>query len=114
MKNYTFEQLPVVMKKIEDQLDHIETLLTRMQQGSKIENEYVNAKSAALLLNFSLATLYTKVCKREVPYYKQGNRLYFLKDELFDWIKKGKKKINTDIDNDSLIVLKNMGTVKKR
>lgn len=113
MKNYTFEQLPAVIEKIEDQLDHIETLLKSMQQGNKVQNEYINAKNAALLLNFSLATLYTKVCKREVPYYKQGNRLYFLKEELFDWIKKGKKKIYTDIDNESVIILKNMSSRKK-
>ncbi|NML72185.1 helix-turn-helix domain-containing protein [Chryseobacterium sp. RP-3-3] len=91
MKNYTFEQLPYILCKIEERLDKIEDLLLGKYQKDPLENDFIGAKKKCSVLKFSLPTLYTKVCKREVPFYKQGNRLYFSKLELFDWIQEGKK-----------------------
>lgn len=105
MKNYTFDQLPEFMKRIDERLDRIEDLLSKETQLKVSENDFINAKEASEILNFSLSTLYTKVCRREVPFYKQGNRLYFSRQELFDWIKEGRKKTFNDINaNASKIV----------
>lgn len=91
MKNYSFEQLPYILFKIEERLDKIENILLGKYQKDPLENDFIGAKEASNVLKFSLPTLYTKVCKREVPFYKQANRLYFSKPELIDWIQKGKK-----------------------
>lgn len=40
-------------------------------------------------------TIYSMVSKKEIPYYKNGKKLYFKKDELVEWILKERK--NTHI-----------------
>jgi len=98
MKNYTFDQLPTFMKSIDERLIRMEELLSKTFQTEISEEEYISAKNASVILNFTLSTLYSKVCRREIPFYKQGNRLYFSKNELLDWIKDGRKKTLYDID----------------
>ncbi|SMO71747.1 DNA binding domain-containing protein, excisionase family [Chryseobacterium rhizoplanae] len=108
MKNYTFEQLPSVIAKLEVKLDRIETLL--LENGYKIpaEDDYIGAKEACRLLKLSLPTLYTKVCHRELPFYKKGNRLHFSRTELLDWIKEGKKKSITEINKSAKEIAEKM------
>lgn len=77
-------------------------------QKDPLENDFIGAKEASNVLKFSLPTLYTKVCKREVPFYKQGNRLYFSKPELIDWIQEGKKKSLSGINSSAIEIVKKM------
>lgn len=56
------------------------------------QDSLLNITQAAELLGLSVPTLYSKVSKREIPVNKQGNRLYFSRLELTEWIKTGKKK----------------------
>lgn len=70
MTKYTFEMLPFITGKIERWLERMERLI--LSEGCKELNEgYVSTQQAADLLNFTIATLYTKVCKGEIPYYKK-------------------------------------------
>ncbi|KFF02261.1 helix-turn-helix domain-containing protein [Chryseobacterium luteum] len=108
MKNYTFEQLPNVLARMEEKLDKIEALL-EIYQKDLAENDFIGAKEAGGILKFTLPTLYTKVCKREVPFYKQGNRLYFSKLELLKWIQDGKKKSLHEINSSAIEITKKMG-----
>ncbi|HZK07266.1 MAG TPA: helix-turn-helix domain-containing protein [Bacteroidales bacterium] len=45
---------------------------------------------AASFLNCAIPTIYAKVSKRQIPFHKQGKRLYFNKKELIDWIQQPK------------------------
>lgn len=98
MKNYTFDHLPSFMKNIDERLDRMEELLNKTFRPEICDEDYIGARAASTLLKFTLSTLYSKVCKREIPFYKQGNRLYFSRNELLDWIKDGRKKTLIDID----------------
>lgn len=108
MKNYPFEQLPYILSRIEERLEKIEEILLGGYKQEAPEDDIIGAKEAATILKFSVPTLYTKVCKREVPFYKQGNRLYFSKQMLLDWIQDGKKKSMNDINSDAMKIVKNM------
>jgi len=44
---------------------------------------------ASQFLELAVPTLYSKVCRREIPFCKQAGRLYFFRDDLIDWIKEG-------------------------
>ena len=44
------------------------------------------------------ATWYSLVSKGEAPYHKSGKHLVFLKSEIDEWLKSGKRNSNTDID----------------
>jgi len=49
----------------------------------------LNIDEAAEFLSLKKSTLYSKVCRRELPFYKQAGRLYFFRSELLNWIKSG-------------------------
>lgn len=91
--NYTFDEIPNILKRIESRLDKIEEILLDRIQKELPEKEFISAREACKILKLSLPTLYSKVCLRELPYYKKGNRLYFSKTELLEWIQEGKKNL---------------------
>ncbi|MBV6513924.1 MAG: hypothetical protein FMNOHCHN_03506 [Ignavibacteriaceae bacterium] len=60
---------------------------THLQEG------FLGAEEAAEFLNISKSALYKLTWKNRVPYYKPGGKLiYFRKEELAEWIKKGRVK----------------------
>lgn len=93
MKQFTFEDLPNIIGKLFVKLDKIEKLLKERKINDSDKNEeLLTIEGAAELLKLSVATIYTKVCKNEIPVNKQGKRLYFYRAELLDWIKSGRIK----------------------
>ena len=54
-------------------------------------NLYIGIEEASTLVSLSINTVYGKVSRREIPHYKRGKKLYFLKDELQKWI--GSEKV---------------------
>lgn len=112
MKNYTFDHLPAFMKNIDERLERMEELLNKTFRPEISDEDYISAKAASALLKFTLSTVYSKVCKREIPFYKQGNRLYFSRNELLDWIKDGRKKTLNDIDISATAIVNRMSKQK--
>ncbi len=91
MKN-KIDQMPGVLKRIEKRLDKIEEILLDQVKREFPELDFIGAKEASEILKITLPTLYSKVCLREIPFFKKGNRLHFSKMELIQWIQEGKKK----------------------
>ncbi|SCY76060.1 transcriptional regulator, AlpA family [Flavobacterium anhuiense] len=100
MKPFTFDQIPTMMKKLHDRLDHLERLIIKISFKEENKNELLNIDEASKLLNLSVPTIYSKVSKREIPVNKQGKRLYFYRHELMKWIKAGRVKTHLEIRND--------------
>lgn len=50
----------------------------------------------AELLSMTKGSIYGLVHKNAIPYHKKG-KLYFLKSEILDWIKSGKRKESSSI-----------------
>lgn len=101
MKQFTFEDLPNIIGKLSVKIDKIEKLLkARENFGTDINEELLTIEGAANLLKLSVATIYTKVCKNEIPVNKQGKRLYFYRAELLDWIKSGRIKTIAEIQQE--------------
>jgi excisionase family DNA binding protein len=100
MKPFTFDQIPVMMNKIHDKLEHLEKLIIRISIVEENKDEILNIQEASKLLNLSISTIYSKVCKREIPVNKQGKRIYFYRHELMKWIKSGRVKTYFEIQND--------------
>lgn len=97
MENYTFEQLPQVIARMEEKLNLIAELLLGGQHLESNDIDILNIKEASKMLDLTVPTIYSKVCRRELPVFKKGNRLYFSKAELLEWIKSGKKKTDEEI-----------------
>lgn len=69
-------------------------------------NELLNVKEAAKFLNLSVQTIYLMVSRGDIPVNKKNHRLYFLKSELTDWIKQGRKLTNDEIEKEAVNYLK--------
>ncbi|PKB18457.1 excisionase family DNA binding protein [Flavobacterium sp. 103] len=100
MKPFTFDQIPIMMNKIHDKLEHLEKLIVRISNVEENKEEVLNIQEASKLLDLSVSTIYSKVCKREIPVNKQGKRIYFYRHELMKWIKSGRVKTYLEIQND--------------
>ncbi|MFV8366518.1 helix-turn-helix domain-containing protein [Flavobacterium sp. XS1P27] len=89
-----------MMNKIHDKLEHLEKLIIRISNVEENKEEVLNIQEASKLLDLSVSTIYSKVCKREIPVNKQGKRIYFYRHELMKWIKSGRVKTYLEIQND--------------
>lgn len=98
MSQFKFEDLSKSINDLCLKMDRIEKLLIERNVEAKLpEDELLTIDQVAKLLKLSQATIYTKVCKNEIPVNKQGKRLYFCKKELLDWVKLGRIKTLTEV-----------------
>ena len=97
----TFENLPLAVSQLQNQLNNIERLLLDKSNDNQQESEQLlTIKQTSNLLNLSVPTLYSKVQRAEIPVCKRGKRLYFSKLDLMEWIKQGKRKTKADIESE--------------
>ena len=59
---------------------------------------FMNVNEAANFLHKKRSTIYRHVWKRELPSYKRGNKLLFIKTELQQWAEKGKRKTTEELE----------------
>ena len=87
----------------------IEGSLKRLLTTQVSENQQdtqprlLNISQVAEYLTLSVPTIYGLVSKSQIPYMKRGKRLYFSRDEVSEWVKRGKRKtieeINSEVDS---------------
>jgi excisionase family DNA binding protein len=63
------------------------------------QEDILNAKQAAKLLDLSPATIYGKTHRNEIPFFKQGKKLLFSRSSLLEWLKKGENTMVTTSTN---------------
>lgn len=91
---------------INSRLKNIEKLvlgLCENIESSPVEDteKFLNVQETAKFLGLSEATIYTKVCKRTIPFMKQGKKLYFSSHELHNYVKSGKPKSFEDLEKEA-------------
>lgn len=92
---------------LEARLSNIETLLLDIKHKSNdqtevpVADQLLTIEEAAELLSLSKPTIYSKVSKGELPFMKRSKRLYFSKSELIEYLKKGRKKTNTELEKEA-------------
>jgi len=101
MESFNFNELPEVVRRLFEKVEQIEMLLHSLQPKDESENELLDISEAAVFLKVSVASLYTKVSRKEIPVSKPGKRLYFNRSELQEWIKLGRKKTAIEISKES-------------
>ncbi|WP_017732529.1 helix-turn-helix domain-containing protein [Nafulsella turpanensis] len=69
------------------------------------EGDIVPVQGAADFLDISIPTIYGYVQRREIPFHKRGKRLYFSKKELTEWIKAGRIKTVSEIEEEAVTSL---------
>ena len=97
MEKISLEQLPALVMEMKEQLQRIEGVLMELKNNRPVENELLTITEAAKLLTLTESTIYSKVCRFEIPVIKKGKRLYFEKDVLLKWLKEGRRNTIGDI-----------------
>ncbi|MEB8345095.1 helix-turn-helix domain-containing protein [Flavobacteriaceae bacterium KMM 6898] len=89
----TEEDIKVLSKQITENLKN-DWPSTENQQ----EDVFLTIGEACTLIFLAKPTVYGLVHRNKIPYHKQGKRLYFLKSELLEWIKGGKRQTKSSIE----------------
>ncbi|MBR8840980.1 MAG: helix-turn-helix domain-containing protein [Stigonema ocellatum SAG 48.90 = DSM 106950] len=106
-------------QELADRLLVIESLLINITQlavteSPKVESDPLNVAQAAQFLGLTNQTVYDKVHKGTLPHVKQGNRIYFFKDELIQWLKSGRQKTTDDLVAQTKAIVTSSGTTRRR
>ena len=99
MKLFTFDQIPIIMNKLHDKLEHLERLILSINITEEKKDKLLNVEEASKFLNLSVATIYSKVCNKEIPVNKKKKRIYFCHHELMQWINSGRIKTYIKMKN---------------
>lgn len=115
MEPFTFEELPVAVTRIFRKMKKIEKLLKLHRRLIQEKEDFMDIEEAAQYLRLSIATVYSKVCRRELPANKKGKKLYFSRKELKNWIRNGKVRMMVDpiIDAEAYLKENKLGVARK-
>lgn len=61
----------------------------------------LDADEAATFASLSLGRIYRLTSEKKIPHYKRGNRLYFRKSELEEWLLETKVKTSEEIASEA-------------
>jgi len=87
----TYNDVPSEIEKINKKLSRIESFLLSDSDHQKKPLTPLRPEGAAKFCDLSKASIYRLVSAREIPFHKQGAKLYFFEEELLEWIKSGRK-----------------------
>ncbi|WP_020402108.1 helix-turn-helix domain-containing protein [Gracilimonas tropica] len=69
---------------------------------TKAYQKPLNVEEAAEFLDLSKSHLYKLTSRGEIPHYKPtGKRLYFLPEDLIEYLKAGRVKTNRELDQEA-------------
>ena len=101
MEPFNFDKLPEVVRQLFEKVENLEILISEMQPKAENVNDFLDIHEASEFLKITVASLYTKVCRRQIPYNKPGKRLYFNKTDLIKWLGTSRKKTAEEITQES-------------
>ncbi|MBK9504754.1 MAG: helix-turn-helix domain-containing protein [Bacteroidetes bacterium] len=97
-----FNDLPKAVTELQQTVNEIKQLILQRSAVLPIEAEQLfTIKQAAEFLNLSVPTIYSYVQRAGIPVSKRQKRLYFSKKELLDWVKEGRKKTLSEIEEEA-------------
>ncbi len=88
----TLETLPKAFTHLSREVGEIKKLLLEKSSNAQEPDRFLSVREVGKYLRLSPATIYGLVLNRRIPHQKRGNRLYFLKSEIDDWIKAGRRR----------------------
>jgi excisionase family DNA binding protein len=83
--------------------------INELRFDTPITDNVLGVIEVATYLKISKATVYKLTMDQQLPHYKQGKRLYFRKEEIDNWINKGKVKTKQEINEEAESYLSRRG-----
>jgi hypothetical protein len=104
-KKLTHDTLPQGVTTLLKELREFKNLFIQKQEHTPTEQPEKWLDLNDLILydpeNRTKPTWYSKISRNEVPHYKRGKKLYFLKSEIDEWLRQGKCKSNVEIEQEA-------------
>ena len=87
-KTLSFEQLPELIQDLVERIEALEKTVREKQRPQPLEGELMSVEDVCKLLGKSKSAVYRTVRYRDIPYIRQGNRLYFDRPTIKKWLDK--------------------------
>jgi len=100
---FNFDKLPEVIRLLYEKVERLEEILIKLQPAKAEEDQLLTVKEAAELLKVTVASLYAKVSRKEIPVHKPGRILYFYKEDLLQWVRDSKRKTMAELQKEAQI-----------
>ncbi len=87
----SFENLPQAIADLHVKVDRLAEELHRITESladRKSVPDILTVNDVSAMLCKSVSTIYSMTSEHRIPYRKQGNKLYFLREEIVDWLEK--------------------------
>lgn len=94
MEKITFDNLPEAVQLVLEKLEILEKMLTRPVQDNQAPQETLDITAASEYLGLAKATVYSKVCRGDIPAFKLGKKLLFNRAELEKYLAHNKDQTN--------------------
>jgi predicted DNA-binding transcriptional regulator AlpA len=107
MEVLKFEELPNLIADLKNEVSEMKALLLNKAELQPEIETPIPLDEVVPITGLTKPTLYGYVQRNEIPYHKKGNRLYFFKSEIIDWIKTGKQKTLKELEADADTYLSN-------
>ena len=92
--NLSFDQLPKAVGELLTKVDYVISRLDEKKDAdgsspTQDDDQMMTMDEACQFIGKKRSTMYSLTSERRIPYRKRGNKLYFFKKELVDWIQSG-------------------------
>ena len=87
-KTLSFEQLPELIQNLVERIEALEKTVRDKQQPQPLEGELMSVEDVCKLLGKSKSAVYRTVRCHDIPFIRQGNRLYFDRPTIKKWLEK--------------------------
>ena len=67
-------------------LEDISQRLEKLEKAAALSKNVLSIDEVALLTGYSVKYLRLLISKRDIPYYRRGNRLFFCRSEVEGWM----------------------------
>ena len=112
----TFNDIPVLLARIDDKLGIIAAWI---QNGASRQDPHaiLTIDEAVAITGYSKSAIHSATSKNTNPHFKRGNKLFFFKDELVEWLKsdsrpkRGKRFQVNDNSKESVVTNGNQESV---
>ena len=112
----TFNDIPVLLARIDDKIGIIAAWI---QNGASQQDPHaiLTIDEAVAFTGYSKSAIHSATSKDTIPHFKRGNKLFFFKDELVEWLKsdnrpkRGKRFLVNDNSKESVVTDGNQESV---
>ena len=87
-KVVSFEQMLELIQNLVERIETLEKTVREKQQPQPLEGELMSVDDVCKLFGKSKSAIYRAVRIQDIPYIRQGNRLYFDRPTIKEWLAK--------------------------